>query len=321
MADAALLTQIRKWALSLPASLCASINPDVETRWVLRGASEQVCGEVSNYANLLCPGTVDALTSLLYRIAERSEYARKSEHVFKEQEGEIVIRSTRTTYRIDPLREALIEYCDYLSHEHESRQEKPRRTAPMQESEAVILNQRREAQQNIIAALRNLGIDRNQWPRCVQPPDWPENRQTFQLAAFQPPHFEGLHQSPDDWKRKATKAFEEYLDEQVRKLEFWIATNVEIGSGEAARFRGSGKTERNANIEERYKWAALRLSGLSWKEIAAHSKLGTSTVTKAASKVLGTAGWPTKLSAIKAGLAAPTRRKPAARHSHGQKRK
>lgn len=67
------------------------------------------------------------------------------------------------------------------------------------------------------------------------------------------------------------------------------------------RSRGPGKTERNVTIQDRYKWAALRLTRLPWKEIAARCQADTSTVTKAASSVLFTAGWPTKLSAIKAG--------------------
>jgi hypothetical protein len=173
------------------------------------------------------------------------------------------------------------------------------RRAVLKDSDGLRLNRRREARQNIIVALQSFGIDPGRWPRYVQRPDWPENRQMFQLKAFLPPYFEGLHQSPDEWKKKTRTAFEKYLDEQIGKLEFWIAANVETRS--EGRFRGLGKTGRNIDIEQRYRWAAQRLTGIAWTKIAEQSLARTSTVTKAATAVLRAAGWPTKLRRIRTG--------------------
>jgi hypothetical protein len=155
----------------------------------------------------------------------------------------------------------------------------------------------REAQQRIITALQLMGIPRAKWPTFIQLPLPVEAHQTVTPWPFQPPDFERLHQSIDEWVKAADAAWQKYRDGVVQGWQTCVQKGVDAAVPVAKSRRGPGNNRRNANTGDRYKWAALRLSGLDWKEIAARSNATISGVTKAASEVLRAAEWPTKLKA------------------------
>lgn len=175
------------------------------------------------------------------------------------------------------------------------------------ETWAVERNREWEARGRIVQAFQTLNVPIQEWPSFVQ--YWQadaHNRSKFSHnvmpPSFQPPVYDRLGQlSIAQWKKLADAAWEQHREGFLQRRQQWMDLGVDQEIPPIRRSRGPGKTERNVTIQDRYKWAALRLTRLPWKEIAARCQADTSTVTKAASSVLFTAGWPTKLSAIKAG--------------------
>jgi hypothetical protein len=170
------------------------------------------------------------------------------------------------------------------------------------EAWAAEQNRKQEARTRIVEALRSI-VPYNQWPSFVQawetdPGTKPKFSHQVLLLPFQPPAFERLgQQSIDEWKNSADAAWEQHRNRIIAQQQAAEERGIDEKIPTLKRIRGQGKTNHNANIEERYKWAARRLLGGGWKEIAEDAD--ESTVRKAASQVLHTAGWPTKLSAIK----------------------
>jgi len=170
---------------------------------------------------------------------------------------------------------------------------------------AAKKNREQEVRTRIVRTLQELAIPATEWPDFIQ--SWQVNAPHQQRfghkvtpPSFQPPVYDRLAQSIEEWKKVADAAWERLRDHFVRQRRYWEQVGVDEKIPPATKTRGPGKTGRYAKIEDRYKWAALRLRGLAWKEIAAQSPADISTVTKAATQVLRAAGWPAKLSAIKA---------------------
>jgi hypothetical protein len=165
-------------------------------------------------------------------------------------------------------------------------------------------NRQREARLGILKALQALGIPVKQWPDFVQvyyreSPQPMSARQLISPPPFQAPPFDRLNESPKEWKKKADEKWEQHCELFLKDREFWVKQGVDEKIAETKRRRGTGKAQsprkrKNTAIECRYEWAALRVCGEAWKEIAARYECRESAVTKAASKVLRVAHWPTK---------------------------
>ena len=162
---------------------------------------------------------------------------------------------------------------------------------------AAEMNRREAVRASLVRKLQELAVPYNVWPDFVQ--TWhsnPHNRLTFSnavpLPSFQPPDYDRLVQTIEEWVETADEAWKRHRDRFVQSRKFWEGAGVDESIPPRKSTRGP--------VEDRYRWAALRLSGLSWKEVSARAQLGTSTVTKAASQILDEADWPTKPRAMQA---------------------
>ena len=181
---------------------------------------------------------------------------------------------------------------------------KPTKTSPSSgtgHAAAAHLNRQRQARIQIREALVRLGVGSASWPSFVNAPLASELHHTVIPPSFQPPNFERLHQSVRDWQASADNAWKEHRDKWVRTLQFWVEKGIDEQIVEAKQARNPGirgSRRKNSVVTVRYEWAAKRLCGCGWKEISkAHFP---DAVRKAASEVLRLAGWPAKLSEIKA---------------------
>jgi len=167
---------------------------------------------------------------------------------------------------------------------------------------AAKQNRQRRARGGILQALSRLGIPYHEWPNFVQA-DYtvlsPLYQQHISVSPFQPPAIDRLNESEAEWRKKANAAWDRHANTFVQSLEFWAKQGVDETIATAKHSRGPGKAQpgrkrKNTAIERRYEWAAMRLCGAAWKEIAAKYQTQESTVIKAASEVLRIADWPTK---------------------------
>jgi hypothetical protein len=169
---------------------------------------------------------------------------------------------------------------------------------------ATQRNRQEYARAAIVQALQQLGIDQVSWPNFVR--SWyanagqqPRFRHEVIPRAFHAPTYDRLaQQSIDEWRRLADQAWKQHQDQFVQELCYWEEVNVDQKIPPPTKARGPGQNKDRANIQDRYKWAALRLCGRAWKEITA--PVGISAVTKAATRVLIEAGWLVNLNAIRA---------------------
>jgi hypothetical protein len=168
--------------------------------------------------------------------------------------------------------------------------------------DVVACNRQHEARLRIIEAMQRLKIPSQWWPDLIQPAMWRGYRHIVVPPPFQPPNIDRLHQSVDDWVRAANVEWRRYTEKRTQAWRTMEESGVDQEIAEAKRKRGPGAKQRNASIDRRDEWAAWRLCGDSWKEIAARYQRQQSAVTKAASEVLRTAGLDTK---PKAKLSAP----------------
>jgi len=162
-------------------------------------------------------------------------------------------------------------------------------------------NREREERTRIVQALVDLRVSHDEWPVFIRTwqaqalTDPKYSHQQFPTP-FQPPAYDRLgSQSLHEWKRAVDKAWAVHRDDFIARCQYWENKGVDETLPSLPKHRGPGRGGRNAAVNERYAWAALRLLGKYWKEIGT----GTSTVKKAASRVLQSARWPTDLRAIK----------------------
>jgi len=168
---------------------------------------------------------------------------------------------------------------------------------------AAVKNREIRARLQIIGAFQSLGIPRSQWPDFVK--DFhtdPQARTEFQHSAvpppFQPPDFDRLRESPQDWIKKSSAAWQEHQGRFLEAEQHWVTEGVDEEIPPAKGTRGTGRKRRNAPLDLRYQWAARRLSGAAWKEIPSGSFTGNQ-VKKAATAALRLAGWPTTIKSPK----------------------
>jgi hypothetical protein len=166
---------------------------------------------------------------------------------------------------------------------------------------AAKQNSQRRARGGILEAVRRLGIPYDEWPDFVQAYYKDSNQLCQQLiwvGPFQPPPFDRLNESAAEYRKKIHAAFDQHVDPTLDLCESLVQQGIDE-TIDTKRSRGPGKAEpgrkrKNTDIELRYEWAARRLWGEPWKEIAAKYHTPESTVIKAASALLRIAGWPTK---------------------------
>jgi hypothetical protein len=115
---------------------------------------------------------------------------------------------------------------------------------------------------------------------------------SLEPLSFQPPVFERLHESPQEWRKRADAAWQQHRDRFLEECQTWVSVGLDEEVPLAKSTRGTGRTGRrlNAPLALRIEWAARRLSGAAWKEIANES-FKEDQVKKAASEVLKLAGW------------------------------
>ena len=163
---------------------------------------------------------------------------------------------------------------------------------------AAAKNRETTVRLQIVEAFQQLGISDREWPDCVRrfysnPEARKEYIESVDPPPFQPPAFDRLHQSPEEWEKLAYSAFQRYLDDWRKLQQSWVTGGVDEEIPPAKSRRGPGQKERNTPLDLRYQWAARRLSGAAWKEIAGEFSKEDQ-VKKAAVRILKAAGWFTK---------------------------
>jgi hypothetical protein len=159
----------------------------------------------------------------------------------------------------------------------------------------------REARSEIIAALKRLGIPSETWLPLVGPEPNLGHRKWIpnQHNRFIPPKWEQLEQSPEEWKTLADAAWHKHRDSLMAQWQSMAVKGLDEPTQARKNRRRSGKPGRNAGFEQRYEWAALRLTGVEWKQIAfqycvnsPETQLGAfeDVVRKGATKLLRLAG-------------------------------
>ena len=121
----------------------------------------------------------------------------------------------------------------------------------------------RDERRRIIEAFQRLGESPEAWSRLVGPEPTVSDGGQMPGDPFWPPAFNPYEQTSEEWKALALAALQNYLDEFLKSYQ----ACVNIGLDEPMEVPKQRRV-RNASINERYEWAALRLIGDSWKEIA-----------------------------------------------------
>ena len=163
---------------------------------------------------------------------------------------------------------------------------------------AAAKNRQTAVRLQIVEAFRQLGIPERELPDCVRsfcsnPEARKEYIESVDPPPFQPPAFDRLHQSPEEWTKLADAAWQGHRNDFLKRCQSWVTVGVDQEIPPAKSRRGPGQKGRNAPLDLRYQWAARRLNGAAWKEIAAESSKEDQ-VKKAAVKILKAAGWFTK---------------------------
>ena len=274
-----------------PSRLHARLNTETE-HWTLLGADKSVLSElricVERAArDLGLSSKSDPVEAFLWLLSDAGHCVKQTKEDTKQRNRSTKIVAKVTARCIAPLGDAVIEYLRQRPLGTPSRLAQPK---PTTES-AAEKNQRRDARVRVIEALKRLEIPQAQWPSFVEKPQWPPNWQPATADKFQPPDFDRLHQSLADWRKAADLAWQQHREEQIRRWEFWVTLDVEERARQAKRPRGPGRKRRNARPDARYEWAARRLAGLEYKQIAIDYSVKEDRVRKAVTTVLLTAGW------------------------------
>lgn len=178
-------------------------------------------------------------------------------------------------------------------------------TGAVGQAAAAEKNRQHKVRACIVQALSRLGIPYGEWPDFVQvyytrAQDQNHYRQLISLSPFQPPAFDRLNQSKEEWVKTADKAWEQHRNKFLQGCKYWIKVNVDEEIPQAKRTRGPGielgatragrKRGANAPLDQRYEWTARHLVGVPLKEIAG-ADADASTVGKIVREILRRAGW------------------------------
>jgi hypothetical protein len=269
--------------------------------WQLLGCSGDVQQQFAQAAQRLHVelkfprSATDDITALLYRLAQNGHNVR-SKQALGRHPGSMSLENQVTIY---PLRKALIRYLN----EDPDQQAKARsRLTPSDSGQAAAVKKNRmlAARWKILAAIQRSGQAYSEWPDVVKRFYKKQSRglrQPVSPAAFQPPAFDRLNQSPESWIAAADQAWQHHRDRFLSCCQFWEETGVDEAVPAAKRSRGAGsgsaEKKRGANtaMALRFQWAAQYLSGMAIKEIAFQSGADVSTVGRVARETLRRAGW------------------------------
>jgi len=168
------------------------------------------------------------------------------------------------------------------------------------EAAAAAKNRETRVRLGIVKAFQQLGIPYSEWPDFVRTfytnaQARTEYSESIDPQSFQPPAFDRLNQSPEEWTKVADAAWQQHRSRFLEWCQSFVTLGVDQEILPAKSTRGPGRKGRrlNAPLGLRYQWAARRLNGAAWKEIAGES-FKEDHVKKAAGEVLKAAGWSTK---------------------------
>jgi hypothetical protein len=317
-----LIEKAKQW----PASFSASTRGG---RWRLRGANPDIYREFALFSETLVREmglTVensDSLSVVLNHLRAAGNHVQTSEHLKTYSFVTVSAprgRATKSsgarrahTARIIPLGEALIEFVNSPTTQlPQHRPKKSARTQKNGQAEAAARNRSIKTRWQIIEALQRLRIPQDRWPNFVKQfyqsaRGWTESISPCTPPPFQPPDFDPLKESREEWSKRADAAWHRHRDGFLGEQQLWVDTGVEDVIAPPKNTRGAGLKARNARTCDRYEWAAARLSGSQWKNIA-ESPVAADQVRKSASTVLRLANWPTKLQAQKTESSIPLTR-------------
>jgi hypothetical protein len=172
---------------------------------------------------------------------------------------------------------------------------------------AAEKNRQQEVRARIIQALSRLGIPYSEWPDFVQVyhtrgHDQSRYRQRISPFRFQPPAFDRLNQSPEEWASIANRGWEQHRERFLQGCKYWVEAGVDEEIQTAKRTRGprkgSGasavrrKRGDNTPLHQRFELAAKYLARMPLKEIAGEHA-NSSTVGRIAREILRKADWAT----------------------------
>jgi hypothetical protein len=126
------------------------------------------------------------------------------------------------------------------------------------------------AKARLLQALDRLQIPSDKWPsfRSLNLPS-PEMAFYTRPPDFKPPVFDFMRDSPAEWRRQAGARWKDHCDSFLKRCEEEIARMESSGQYVTIPpLRSSGPKRTIPPAEVRFEWAALRLSGLTYPEIA-----------------------------------------------------
>jgi hypothetical protein len=172
---------------------------------------------------------------------------------------------------------------------------------------AAKKNRQRLARLAIIEAYRRLRIPMDGWPEFVRAfstdaKELIEYNRLVRPPPFQPPDFDALNQSPEEWLKLADQGWKEYRIRFRQRAKAWVLAGVDEEIVPAKKIRAPGKrassqaggrnSRQNTPLNRRDEWAALYLLGKPLKEVAG-AEADASTVGRIARETLRQAGWST----------------------------
>ena len=167
---------------------------------------------------------------------------------------------------------------------------------------AARKNRENQTRQQIVRALESLGSAfRTEWPGfvrefCRDPLEQTIFTDCALPPPFQPPEFDRLNQTPEEWAKAASAAWDQSRERFLQSCHDWVVTGVDEQIPATRTVRGPGskpKSERGKNtvLERRYLWAAKYLLQVPRKEIAAQDNANVTTVGRVARETLLQANW------------------------------
>ena len=312
-----LVEQARKWPASLRARRAGG-------HWQLRAPPKTYTAAFRVSAQRIIrklalpngPRSTRPVDALLYRLEGNGHNVR----VRQVEKHGVSSADRYTVALISPLRDALIEYlrqgCPEPRHAPLASLQSPaanRRSRggsggkvwetnaqAMGQAKAAEGNRQRQTRHRVITVLQRLGISCDEWPDFVRtyhadPQQRTEYSHCQLPAPFQPPEFNRLSQSPEEWTKAADQAWETHRNRFLQSCQHWVESEVdeEIQAAKHTRDPGGHLINRGNNtaVGRRYEWAAKYLARMPLKEIAARDGADPSTVGRIAREILRQADW------------------------------
>ncbi len=124
----------------------------------------------------------------------------------------------------------------------------------------------RQERDKVIAALKRLGVDQEELQSLIGP-EPPRVTVSKCSPAFKIPSFVVTEQNLEEWVEKVDEAWERHREKIITEWGAWVNAGQDQPFAKKQQ-RGPGAGDRNAEVDLRYEWAALRLRGMRWQAIA-----------------------------------------------------